>query len=190
MDEQIPPSGAEPDQAAEASEVADAVRAAMLGDIPDPARSMDVPGARRRAERSLAVSEAALVRYARATHRKSRWRIGTALFAKAAALVDLGRFDEGIAACDELVSHYGHAADTPTQVLTAAALRYRRKALKELGETRALIWTCDEVVRRFGAATDPVLRQEVAAAISERCAAGGGGHEPGVLGQPSPPGEG
>ena len=130
---------------------------------------------RRRAERSLRVAEAALARYATATHRKSRWRIATTLFAQAAALTDLGRFEEALAACDEVIRHYGQATDGPTQVLTAAALRYRRVCLRQLGETQELILTCDEVIRRYAQATDPLLAQEVLVARQERQAAAGGG---------------
>jgi ribosomal protein S18 acetylase RimI-like enzyme len=130
---------------------------------PDPLDG-DPAGERRRLERSLAVAEASLMKLATATQHKSRWRVATATFARAEALVRLGRHSDGLAACEQIIAHYGEAPDAPTQVLVAGALVYRGAALGGLGDPAADLAADREVIRRFPAPADPALAELVAAA--------------------------
>ncbi|HEU5002158.1 MAG TPA: GNAT family N-acetyltransferase [Actinomycetota bacterium] len=123
---------------------------------------------RRHLERTLAGAEAALVRFGTVTQHKSRWRIAATLCTKGVTLVQLGRYEEGLAVCSEVLARYGTADEAPTRALLAGALRYRRAALAGLGRTEDEVAACDETVARFGEATDPILRDQAAAALVDK----------------------
>lgn len=124
---------------------------------------------RRHLERTLAGAEAALARFATVTQKKSRWRIAATLCTQGVTLVQLGRLEEGLAVCTEVVARYGPVTgEPPIQALVAAALRYRRAALGGLGRQVDEVGACDEMLARFGEATDPVLRDEAAAALVDK----------------------
>ncbi|MGH2718720.1 MAG: GNAT family N-acetyltransferase [Actinomycetota bacterium] len=137
-------------------------------------------GERLRLEADLAASETKLMRLATATQHKSRWRIAVTALKRAEALVGLGRYGEGLAACTEFTARYGGAPDTPTQVLVASALRLQAQALHGLGQARQELAACMETVHRFESAGDPVLREVTAQALL----AASGIHD--ELGEPDP----
>ena len=124
---------------------------------------------RRHLERTLASAEGALARFATVTQKKSRWRIAATLCTQGVTLVQLGRHEEGLAVCSEVVARYGPLTDEPPiRALVAAALRSRRAALAGLGRRSDELAACDEMLARFGEATDPVLRDEAAAALVDK----------------------
>jgi ribosomal protein S18 acetylase RimI-like enzyme len=129
------------------------------------------PEERRRLERVLADAERALDRLARATQHKSRWRTVATAYRRAQALVQLGRYADGLAACNELLAGCRQASDVPTQVLVAGALQCRAVALRGLGDVEGQLGTCDESIRRFAGASDPVLQEAAAQAFLARAQA-------------------
>jgi GNAT superfamily N-acetyltransferase len=129
------------------------------------------PEERRRLERVLADAEQALDRLARATQHKSRWRTLATAYRRAQALVELGRYADGLAACDELLAGCRQASDVPTQVLVAGALQCRGVALGGLGDVAGQLEASEESIRRFASASDPVLQEAAAQAFLARAQA-------------------
>ena len=127
-------------------------------------------GERLRLEHELAEAEQALTALALAARRKSRWRVGVAEVERARLLVSLERYSEGVAACDEILGHFGASQEGPIQVLLVAALHYKRHALQALGDRAGARACCREVVDRFATRPEVILQEEVAAARAELAA--------------------
>ena len=91
--------------------------------------------------------------------------VATVLADKGALLASLGRFDEALAVCDDMVHRWG-ATDTPAHSqAVAVALVIKGDVFVRLERFDEALAVCDDMVGRFGAAHVPRLMESVALAF-------------------------
>jgi tetratricopeptide (TPR) repeat protein len=96
-----------------------------------------------------------------------------ALHCKASALTELGRFDEAIEACNQVLDRFGHAREPELREHVARALVSKGTLLlsaarRTPGRYEETLGVFDEVVDRYRDAAEPSLREHVAKAIVSR----------------------
>ncbi|CAE6703844.1 tetratricopeptide repeat protein [Candidatus Nitrotoga fabula] len=110
--------------------------------------------------------EVALTQFIRAEKVSSEpIQLSKALVNKGAALAQMGRNEEAIAAYDEVVHRFGEATEEPLREQVATALMNKGKTLGKMGRDEEAIAVYDKVVRHFGEATEAPLREQVATAL-------------------------
>ncbi len=83
-------------------------------------------------------------------------------------LGELGRSEEAVGVCDDVVARFGDATEPALREQLAKALFNKGVVLGELGRSEEAVGVYDDVVARFGDATEPALREIVDLARSER----------------------
>jgi tetratricopeptide (TPR) repeat protein len=91
--------------------------------------------------------------------------VAKALVNKAAALAELGRSDEAVGVCGEVVGRYGDREELSLAKQVARALVNKGVVLGAMGRSAAEIGIYDEVVSRYGARDEVPLAEQVAWAL-------------------------
>ena len=98
-------------------------------------------------------------------------QMGRALLRKAVALLELQQWEQGIAACQEIIRKFDDASEDDLRLLVAVAMGSRAAALYQSQRYEEALIAYEEIVRRFGAAEEPPFRGVVARAMLNRGAA-------------------
>ena len=91
--------------------------------------------------------------------------VAWALNRKADAHMEMGHFDQAMAACSEVVERFGASQKTELQRDVAEALYGKSYVLLELRKPSSALSVCDDVVERFGGSGDSGLQGWVATAL-------------------------
>ena len=110
----------------------------------------------------IAAYDDLLGRLASASEVPPKELIATTLVDKANALASLGRTEEAIAVCDEILTRYKPAAEPMLQEVVASALIAKGVAL---GHSGSAIKVYDEILDRFGTSPDQPMRAMLANAL-------------------------
>jgi len=101
--------------------------------------------------------------------------IARALFHRGAALGELGRLQDELAAYDEVIRRFGDASDPRLREQVAKALFNKSITLGQINRMDEAADVCDDVVSRFGGAPEPEIRALVDSARTLRDTLSGGG---------------
>lgn len=126
------------------------------------------------------LEEAALFwEYAARTPAAGAVNSAQSIYNRGIALGQLGRYEEAIAAYDQLIAAYSQDPIPALREQVARAMSNRGIALAKLGRHEQVIDVCDQIVALYGHDSDPVLRDLVAISTSNRGVALGqlGRHE-------------
>jgi tetratricopeptide (TPR) repeat protein len=96
---------------------------------------------------------------------KTKTNIARVLVNKGATLGQLGRREEAIALCDEVLNRFDTATEPELRVCVAQALINKGAMLGKLNRPEEAITVYDDVLIRFGVATESALRESVAKAL-------------------------
>jgi tetratricopeptide (TPR) repeat protein len=87
------------------------------------------------------------------------------LLAKAGQLARLGRLEEAVAACDEVVAQHGTSREPAVRLQVVNAIMNKGTMLDKLGRSEDEIAAYDEILALFGDDSDPGIRAQVAGAL-------------------------
>ena len=96
---------------------------------------------------------------------KARLGIASALVGRGAALGRLGRGEEAIAVCDEVIGRFGDTDELLLREDVAHTFMIKGTTFGSLGRREDEITVYDEVISRFGNAEELSLREQVASAL-------------------------
>ncbi|NVO17078.1 MAG: DUF4062 domain-containing protein [Rhodoplanes sp.] len=91
--------------------------------------------------------------------------LADALVNKGVTLAALGRHEDRIFVCDDVVTRFGCSTDSALQEQVAIALSNKGSSFSTLGRIDEEIATHTDIVSRFGTSTLPVIREAVARAL-------------------------
>lgn len=140
--------------------VADYLPPRLAGRAANKARDL---AKQRHFEEAIAAYDEWIRRYGR--DRGLRCGLAMCLGSKCWALTQLGRFDDSIKVCDEILDGFGDDDEPSMRARVAQALQRKAYCQGELGRVDELVATLDEVFARFSESIEPNIRNQVAAAL-------------------------
>lgn len=120
----------------------------------------------KRTAESFVVREEVILRFGESTDLKLRGQIAVALIAKADLFLnDLERYEDAVAACDDLLRRLNGASEPDLIVYIAEAMKLKGAALGRLNRPDDALAVYGELISRFGGAVAAELRESVVQAL-------------------------
>ncbi|MBN8228073.1 tetratricopeptide repeat protein [Corallococcus macrosporus] len=114
---------------------------------------------------AVVVYDEVVRRFGRVSEARLKERVAYALFNKAKAFSDAGRFSEAVAAYDDFLTRFGQAVEDVLKERVAGALIGKGLSLEGAGKVADGVAVYEEIVRRFGGEEQSGMGDMVAVAL-------------------------
>jgi tetratricopeptide (TPR) repeat protein len=124
-----------------------------------------------RSAEALSTYEEVISRFRESKDRTIRWDVvAKAMVNSAGVLIDLKRYDEGLARCETLIGSSSSREPAPVPQLVAIAMRNKVTGLRGAGRIEDAKAAADRMLTEFGASTDKAIAEQAGAVRRIRAA--------------------